>query len=76
MQKFRSFKEINRHQHDLASFHSCFAAVHYSHFATVYYPHFAAVVIIYALNYRHTVKYSFETDKTNLFYLPSTNHPT
>lgn len=65
--RIRSFKEINRHQHDLASSHSCFAAVHYSHSA--------AMVIIYAVNYCHTVKYSFETDKTNLFYLPSTNHP-
>ena len=41
----------------------------------VHYPNSAALVIIYAVNYCHTVKYSFENDKTNLFYLSSTNHP-
>lgn len=41
----------------------------------VHYPNSAAAVIIYAVNYCHTVKYSFENDKTNLFYLPATNHP-
>lgn len=41
----------------------------------IHYPNSAAMVIIYAVNYCHTVKYSFENDKTNLFYLPLTNHP-
>lgn len=33
----------------------------------VHYPNSAALVIIYAVNYCHTVKYSFENDKTNIF---------
>ena len=40
----------------------------------VHYPDYAAVLSIYAVNYRPSVKYCFENNKTNLFYLPSTNH--
>ena len=40
----------------------------------VHYPDYAAVLSIYAVNYRPSVKYCFENNKTNLFYVPSTNH--